>query len=77
MKQSPCGEPDAGLDPRTSGSRSEPKADAQPAEPRRHYFELILSSPYFAFYVWLWFGRHGVGVVVPYLQKTLFMLEQN
>ena len=29
-KQAPCGEPDAGLDPRTMGSRPEPKADAQP-----------------------------------------------
>ena len=29
-KQASCREPDAGLDPRTPGSRSEPKADAQP-----------------------------------------------
>ena len=29
-KQAPCGEPDVGLDPRTLGSRSELKADAQP-----------------------------------------------
>ena len=29
-KQAPCREPDAELDPRTPGSRSEPKADAQP-----------------------------------------------
>ena len=29
-KQAPCGEPDAGLDPRTPGSRPELKADAQP-----------------------------------------------
>ena len=29
-KQAPCGEPDVGLDPRTLGSRPEPKADAQP-----------------------------------------------
>ena len=29
-KQVPFGEPDAGLDPRTPGSRPEPKADAQP-----------------------------------------------
>ena len=28
-KQAPCGEPDVGLDPRTLGSRPEPKADAQ------------------------------------------------
>ena len=27
-KQAPCGEPDAGLDPRTLGSCTEPKADA-------------------------------------------------
>ena len=29
-KQVPCRDPDMGLDPRTSGSRPEPKADAQP-----------------------------------------------
>ena len=29
-KQAPQGEPNSGLDPRTSGSRPEPKADAQP-----------------------------------------------
>ena len=29
-KQASCGEPDAGLDPRTPGSRPEPKADTQP-----------------------------------------------
>ena len=29
-KQSPCGEPDVGLDPRTLGSHPEPKVDAQP-----------------------------------------------
>ena len=29
-KQASCGEPDAGFDPRTPGSRPEPKADAQP-----------------------------------------------
>ena len=29
-KQAPCREPDAGLDPRTPGSRPELKADAQP-----------------------------------------------
>ena len=29
-KQAPCGEPNARLDPRTSGSEPEPKADAQP-----------------------------------------------
>ena len=28
-KQAPCREPDVGLDPRTVGSRPEPKADAQ------------------------------------------------
>ena len=28
-KQAPNGEPDAGLHPRTTGSRPEPKADAQ------------------------------------------------
>ena len=29
-KQAPCGEPDVGLNPRTPGSRPEPKADAKP-----------------------------------------------
>ena len=29
-KQAPCREPNVGLDPRTRGSRPEPKADAQP-----------------------------------------------
>ena len=29
-KQAPCREPDAELDPRTPGSRPEPKAEAQP-----------------------------------------------
>ena len=28
-KQAPLAEPDAGLDPRTPGSRAEPKADTQ------------------------------------------------
>ena len=32
-KQTPCGEPDVGLDPRTPGSQPEPKADAQPLSP--------------------------------------------
>ena len=31
--QAPCREPDVGLDPRTLGSRSELKADAQPLSP--------------------------------------------
>ena len=30
LKQAPCGEPDAGLNPRTPGSCPELKADAQP-----------------------------------------------
>ena len=30
QKQASCREPDVGLDPRTSGSRPEPEADAQP-----------------------------------------------
>ena len=29
-KQTPCGEPDTGLDPKIPGSYPEPKADAQP-----------------------------------------------
>ena len=39
--QAPCGEPDAGLDPRTPGSCPEPKADARPLSyqvPREHFF---------------------------------------
>ena len=28
-KQAPCGGPDVGLDPRTMGSKPEPKADTQ------------------------------------------------
>ena len=32
-KQAPCGDPDAGLDPRTPGSRPELKADAQALSP--------------------------------------------
>jgi len=32
----PSREPDAGLDPKTPRSWPEPKADAQPTEPRRH-----------------------------------------
>ena len=30
LKQAPCGEPNAEHNPRTQGSRSEPKADTQP-----------------------------------------------
>ena len=33
-KQAPCGELNAGLNPRTLGSRPEPKADAQPRNPQ-------------------------------------------
>ena len=29
-KEAPCGEPDVGLNPRTLGSQSDPKADTQP-----------------------------------------------
>ena len=29
-QQAPCRKPDAGLDPKTSGSRTESKTDAQP-----------------------------------------------
>ena len=29
-RQTPCRDPDVGLDPRTPGSQPEPKADAQP-----------------------------------------------
>ena len=45
-KQPPRREPDAGLDPRTPGSRPEPKADAQPlthpGAPRPQYFKTDL-----------------------------------
>ena len=41
-KQAPCRDPDAGLDPRTPGSRPGPKADAQPQShpgvPRKGFF---------------------------------------
>ena len=33
-KQAPCRKPDVGLDPRTPGSRPEPKADTQPPSHR-------------------------------------------
>ena len=33
-KQAPCREPDVGLDPRTPGSRSGPKAGAKPLRHR-------------------------------------------
>ena len=37
-KQTPCREPDVGLDPRTPGSWSEPNADAQPlSHPDAHF----------------------------------------
>ena len=32
-KQAPCGDPNAGLDPRTPGSCPEPKVDAQLSHP--------------------------------------------
>ena len=32
-RKAPCGEPDAGLDPRTPGAHPEPKVDAQPLSP--------------------------------------------
>ena len=40
-KQTPLGEPDAGLDPRTLGSQPEPKSDTQPLRtqiPPNFYF---------------------------------------
>ena len=43
-KQTPCSEPDVGLDPRTPGSCSEPKVDAQPLShpgaPQQTYFKM-------------------------------------
>jgi len=36
-------EPNAGLDPRTLGSRPEPKADAQPTEPPRRSSKVIFN----------------------------------
>ena len=45
-KQTPYREPDSGLDPRTRGSRPEPKADAQslshPGTPEIHFFKALL-----------------------------------
>ena len=38
-KQAPCREPNVGLDPRTPGSRSEPKAGAQPLSPLVMFFD--------------------------------------
>ena len=50
-KQAPCGEPDAGLDPRTMESRPEPKADAQPlSHPGTPNF-LLYTSVYFTIYL--------------------------
>ena len=47
-KQAPCRDPNAGLDPRTLGSRPEPKADAHPLShpdaPSESKFMLIISS---------------------------------
>jgi len=37
-------EPDAGLDPRTLGSRPEPKAATQPTEPRRHPIKIVVEG---------------------------------
>ena len=49
-KQASCGEPDAGLDPRTPGSCLKPKADAQPPShpgvPPRANFRLKLMVIY-------------------------------
>ena len=46
-KQAPCKEPNEGLDPRTPGSRPEPKADAQPlSHPGSPHALLILVSPH-------------------------------
>ena len=55
-KQAPCREPDAGLDPRTLGSRPKPKADCSTTEPPRH-------PPYWPHYLdplyqWLSTGGH-------------------
>ena len=42
QKQAPCGEPDAGLNPRTPGSQPKPKADAQPlSHPDTPYFNFL------------------------------------
>ena len=49
-KQAPCKEPDVGLDPRTSGSLPEPKADAQllshPGVPRGSRFDMVYPPPF-------------------------------
>ena len=41
-KQAPCREPDAGLNPRTPGSRPEPKADASTTEPPRRLLTILI-----------------------------------
>ena len=46
-KQAPCGEPTAGLDPGTPGSRPEPKADSQPLS--------HLGAPELSFVCFFWF----------------------
>ena len=44
-KQASCGEPDVGLDPRTPGSRSEPKTDTQPlSRPRAPKMSLLVKA---------------------------------
>ena len=55
--QAPCREPDVGLDPRTPGSRPEPKADAQ-----------LLSHPGVPYI----FFRQFPKVVVPLYSPTVY-----
>ena len=42
-KQAPCREPDAGLNPRTPGPHSEPKAVAQPLSHQRSPIDNFLN----------------------------------
>ena len=44
-KQAPCGDPDAGLNPGTPGSRPEPKADTQPLSHPGTPRERLLIAP--------------------------------
>ena len=47
-KQTPCKEPDTGLDPRTRGSQSEPNADVQPLSHPGipHYISIVVICIY-------------------------------
>ena len=50
-KQAPCGKPDVGLDPRTLGSRPEPKADTRPLSHSGPPFVLFILYLYLPLWV--------------------------